>query len=81
MTKQSMPTLNQPAVPSELSSNTRSIRLYSLDDRALVELHRVARTLNRKIDIVDLIRDCVQAGISVVEKRWEPLTKDNRDRK
>jgi hypothetical protein len=67
--------LNQPAVPSELSSNTRSIRLYSIDDKALIELHRIAKTLNRKMDIVDLIRDCVQAGLPVVQKRWEPLTR------
>lgn len=65
-------------LPSELSSNTRSIRLYSMDDQALISLHRQIKTLHRKIDIVDLVRDCVQAGLSVVEKRWEPLTKDKK---
>lgn len=61
-------------IPSELSSNTRAIRLYSADDLALIELHRIARSLNRKMDIVELIRDCVEAGLPVVQKRWEPLT-------
>lgn len=65
-------------LPSELSSNTRSIRLYSMDDQALISLHHQIKTLHRKIDIVDLVRDCVQAGLPAVEKRWEPLTKDKK---
>lgn len=62
-------------VPSELSSNTRSVRLFSADDLALIELHRLAKTLNRKIDIVELIRDCVEAGLPIVKGRWEPLSR------
>lgn len=65
-------------LPSELSSNTRSIRLYLEDDQALITLHGIARKMNRKIDIVDLIRDCVQAGRKSVEDKWGPLTKDKR---
>lgn len=72
-------TKNQPTtVPNELSANTRSIRLYSMDDKTLIELHKTAKDLNRKIDIVDLIRDAVQAGLPMVSAKWEPLVRKDK---
>jgi hypothetical protein len=66
------------SIPPELSSNTRSIRLYSSDDRELITLHSAAKAMNRKIDIVDLIRDCVEAGLPSVAAKWGPLLRDKK---
>lgn len=74
-----MATNKNQSIPSELSLNTRSIRLYSDDDRELIQLHDTARKLNRKIDIVDLIRDCVQAGLPLIQERWEPMIKKEKE--
>jgi len=65
-------------LPSELSTNTRAIRLYADDDEKLISLHAIIKKLNRKIDIVDLIRDCIQEGLPAIEKRWEPMMKDKK---
>jgi len=73
-----MATDTKTTIPSELSSNTRAIRLYSVDDKELIWLHSAAKKLNRKMDIVDLIRDCIQAGLPIVKERWEPLTKERK---
>lgn len=73
-----MATNKNPSIPSALSANTRSIRLYSDDDKELIELHKVAKTMNRKIDIVDLIRDCVQTGLPEVVAKWAPLLRDKK---
>lgn len=66
------PSPTTPTTPPKLS-NTRSLRLYADDEEEIVELCAVVKQLNRKMDIVDLIRDCVQAGLPVIKKRWEPL--------
>lgn len=73
-----MATNKNPSIPSELSANTRSIRLYLEDDKELIELSKVAKNMNRKIDIVDLIRDCVQAGLPEVVSKWAPLLRDKK---
>lgn len=73
-----MATNKNQSIPSALSANTRSIRLYSEDDEELKTLHAAAKAMNRKIDIVDLIRDCVQAGLPEVAAKWGPLLRDKK---
>lgn len=50
--------------------------MYLDDDKELIDLSKLAKNMNRKIDIVDLIRDCVQAGLPEVMAKWEPLVKE-----
>jgi hypothetical protein len=77
-----MATETKQPIPHELSANTRSIRLYSADDSELIALHSITKKMNRKMDIVDLIRDCIQAGLPVVKERWEPIvSKANKESK
>lgn len=65
-------------LPEELSSNTRNIRLYAEDDKALIELHKILKPLNRNMNIVDLIRESVKRGRKHVEEQWRPLTKEKK---
>ena len=61
-------------IPKKLST-TRPIRIYSEDEELIIALHREVEKLQRKVTIVDLIRDCVQAGLPSVQKKWAPLIK------
>lgn len=68
-------TTNPAYLPAKLS-NTRCLRLYKDDDEEIALLCGTIKKLDRNMDIVTMIRDCVQAGLPVVRKRWEPLIKD-----
>jgi hypothetical protein len=63
--------MNEPT-PRILNHITRAIRLYKEDDLALMELKRKIESVSG-MNQSDLIRDCIQAGRPIIERRWKPI--------
>lgn len=66
-----MSTNNEP-LPRTLSKITRGIRLYDDDDKALMLLQKKIFEVSG-LTITDLVRDSINAGRSVIERRWKPI--------
>jgi hypothetical protein len=62
----------------KLSNIPRAIKFYKDDDEALIRLHKSVRGIV-KIDLTDLIRDCVREGRPVIEARFKSLTKESNE--
>jgi len=63
--------------PKSLSSS-KPIRLFEEDDNDIEALHAKIRTISG-LNIQDIIRQCVHAGLPIIKKRWEPLLKEKKE--
>lgn len=54
--------------PTRKLSDPRSFRLYSDDDAAIQKLQEDTDA-DLHLDITDIIRDCIRAGLPIVEKK------------
>lgn len=56
-----------------LSTTTRpAMRLYEDDNTRIVDLHKQIGPMTGKSQ-TDIVRDCIHAGLPVIEKQWAPM--------
>lgn len=56
-----------------LAAPRGGIRLFKEDDAAIIELASLINEVDIKIDILDVLRECVATGVPIVRKRWLPI--------
>lgn len=64
-----------PTSPEQVYALARNIRLYQEDDEALVHLRdHLTPGIRKTTPLVELVRQCVQAGRKTVEEKYQGMT-------
>jgi hypothetical protein len=73
-----MPTQQQDTdAPLIISTTGRFVRVYDDDNEKLVELNNAIKNMT-STSILQLIRDCVHAGLPIIQKRYESMIKESK---
>jgi len=65
-----------PPSPVEQLANSRTLRLFRADEKAITDLHREFHP-STEVQIVDIIRMCVRAGLPLVKKAMSQQHKED----
>jgi hypothetical protein len=65
---------NNEDIPKELSAS-KPIRLFKTDDDEIESLYHEVKHISG-LNMQDIIRQCVHAGLPIIKERWKPLFKN-----
>lgn len=59
--------------PKPMGPPKNGVRLFQDDNDSIILLVKSIKECNIKIDSLDIIRECVMAGLPSVQERWNPI--------
>lgn len=65
--------IQDPITPRPLGNPRNGVRLFREDDDEMSALVAEIKNCDIKIDMLDVIRECVRQGLPAVHERWKPI--------